>query len=93
MTSKYEGQPLTLLEAMSSGLFCIVSNIPNLRIVEDAKCGSIVDFGDIEKAAEGIIEYFEMDNLGHSKNAREYAVNNLNWKIIAEKYLEEFEKV
>jgi len=93
MTSKYEGQPLTLLEAMASGLPCIVSYIPNLRIVKDANCGIIVDFDDTGKAAKEIIEYLERDNLGHSKNARDYAVNNLDWKIIAGRYLEEFEKV
>ena len=93
MTSKYEGQPLTLLEAMASGLPCIVSDILNLRIVEDANCGIIVDFDDVGKATTEIIGYLGRDNLEHSKNAREYAVNNLDWGIIAGKYLEEFEKV
>lgn len=91
--SKYEGQPLTLLEAMSSGLPCIVSDIPNLRIVEDANCGIIVDFNIVEKAAEEIIVYFKRDKTEHSKNAREHAMNNLDWKIIARKYLKEFERV
>ena len=92
MTSKYEGQPLTLLEAMSLGLSCIVSNIPNLRIIEDANCGIIVDFDDVGKAATEIIGYLGRNNLEHSKNAWEYAVNNLDWKIIARRYLEEFER-
>jgi len=93
MTSKYEGLPLTLLEAMSSGLPCIVSDIPNLRIVKDAKCGIVIDFSDEEKAAEEIIDYLERDNSEHSKNAREYAVKNLDWKIIAGRYLEELERL
>ena len=93
MTSKHEGQPLTLLEAMGSGLPCIVSDIPCLKIVEDAKCGVIVNFDDVGKATEEMIKYFERDNSEHSKNAREYAIKNFDWKIIAGKYLEEFEKV
>lgn len=89
MTSKYEGQPLTLLEAMSSGLACIVSDIPNLRIIEDAKCGIIVNFLDVEKASQKIIEYIKQDNSNHAKNARKYAEENLDWEIIARKYLVE----
>jgi len=93
MASKYEGQPLTLLEAMASGLPCIASNIPNLRLVEDANCGIMVDFNDVEKAADEIVEYLKRDNLEHAKNARKYAINNLDWKIIAGMYLEEFERI
>jgi 1,2-diacylglycerol 3-alpha-glucosyltransferase len=91
MTSMYEGLPLTLLESMASGLPCIVSDIPNLRLVEVANCGIVVDFVDEEKAAQEIIGYLEQDNYRHAKNAREYAVKNLDWKIIAGRYLEEFE--
>ncbi len=93
MTSKYEGLPLTLLEAMASGLSCIVSDIPNLGIVEDAKCGIVIDFHNIEIAAGKIIIYMKENDLDHSKNARDYAVKNLGWRIIAKMYLEEFEKL
>ncbi len=90
MTSEYEGLPLTLLEAMSSGLPCIVSNIPNLKLVEDANSGLFVDFSDKEKAFEGIFNYIQNKDLKHGDNARKYAVNNLDWEIIAKKYLVEF---
>lgn len=90
ISSKYEGQPLTLLEAMASGLPCIVSNIPNLDIVTKANCGIMVDFND-ENAAKQIIEYINGNlPIEHSQNARKYAENNLSWRIIAEKYLKEF---
>ncbi len=85
---------MTLSEAMASGLPCIVSDIPNLRLVEDAKCGIVVDFNNGEKAAQGIINYcLGEDNSDHSRNAREYALNNLDWTIIAGRYLNEFKRI
>lgn len=93
MPSKFEGQPLTLLEAMASGLPCIVSDIPALRIIEATQCGVVVDFNNAETAASQIIEYLMKDNTNHSRNAREYAVSNLDWETIAKRYLEEFKKL
>jgi 1,2-diacylglycerol 3-alpha-glucosyltransferase len=93
MASKYEGQPLTLLEAISTGLPCIVSNIPNLEFVEHANCGIIVNFSDEEKAAKKILDYIKENNLGHGKNARMYAEDNLDWRFITKKYLKEFENL
>lgn len=93
MTSEYEGQPLTLLEAISSGLPCIVSDIPNLKIVEDANCGIVVNFSDIEKATKLIVDYIKKDNSEHGINARKYAEEKLDWGIIANKYLDEFKKL
>ncbi len=88
MSSRYEGQPLSLLEAISSGLPCIVSDIPNLRLVEDANCGIIVDFSDVDKTSERISEYIKKDNSKHRENARRYAEENLDWNKITKKYLE-----
>lgn len=90
ITSEYEGQPLTLLEAMSSGLPCIVSDIPSLRIVKDANCGIVVNFSENIQAAHNILDYIKKDNSMHAKNARKYAEERFDWGIIAENYLREF---
>lgn len=42
---------------------------------------------DVERAVREIIRYLKNDNSDHAKNTREYAVKNLDWEIIAEKYL------
>jgi len=92
LTSKYEGAPLTLLEAMASGLPCIVSDIPNHMIVQDADCGIIVCFDEIQKAAHEIMNYLESEHSDHAKNSRKYIIENLTWNTISERYLKEFSK-
>lgn len=95
IASKYEGgEPvLTVAEAMASGLPCLVSNIPNFQIVEKANCGIIVDFNDVELAAERIMDYFNNDHSHKSINARMCATEYLDWKNLAKRYFEEFKKV
>jgi glycosyltransferase involved in cell wall biosynthesis len=93
-TARYEGGEPTLAvaEAMASGLPCIVSDIPNRRIIENGDCGLGVDFSDEEKATQEVVDYVGKKRLEHSRNAREYAVNSLDWNLIAGRYLEEFRK-
>jgi 1,2-diacylglycerol 3-alpha-glucosyltransferase len=92
MTSKYEGgmPPLTLAEAMASGLPCIVSNIPNLRIVKDADCGIVINFIDLTVALTDILDYLQLDHQGLGKNARDLAVRSLDWEVITRDYLRVF---
>ncbi|MCP1716118.1 glycosyltransferase involved in cell wall biosynthesis [Methanocalculus alkaliphilus] len=92
MASNYEGgmPPLTLAEAMASSLPCIVSDIPQLRIVKMAECGIMVNFEDTAEQFSKIREYISSDNESHSINAREFAKENLDWKSIAEQYHKEF---
>jgi glycosyltransferase involved in cell wall biosynthesis len=70
MTSEYEGLPLTLLEAMASGLPCIVSDLPNLEIVRDADCGIVVDFTDQTVALADIRDYLKLDRSSWSWGKR-----------------------
>lgn len=74
MSSRYEGMPMVLLEAMACGL-PVVSfdcNCGPKDIVKDGEDGFIVKFGDIEKMAEKIEELIlkEEKRKLFGKNAR-----------------------
>ena len=93
MISKYEGgmPPLTLAEAMASGLPCIVSDIPNLAIVKEANCGKTVAFDDAAKAGDEILRYLDKKHQDHEVNARKYAEDVLNWDALSARYAQKFE--
>jgi glycosyltransferase involved in cell wall biosynthesis len=95
LASIYEGQPLTMLEAMSTGLPCIVSDIENMaHIIRESKCGKVVNFDDPKKAAKEIDAYINSKKLElDKKKVREYSVKNLDWSRITDRYEEEWKKI
>lgn len=94
MTSAYEGLPLTLLEALSSGLPCIVSNVSSISsMVTESNSGLTINTSNKGESVDKIISFLEEDISELGKNGREYAVNKLDWNIISERYLQEFKKI
>jgi glycosyltransferase involved in cell wall biosynthesis len=95
LASIYEGQPLTLLEALSQGCPCIVSTIPHMtHLIKESKSGLVVDFYKPKKAATEIITYLDSEKAKQDKIiARKYAINELDWSIIAKKYEKKWLKI
>jgi glycosyltransferase involved in cell wall biosynthesis len=84
-----EGLPLSMLEALSTGLPILVSNISdNQKIIQESKAGKTTTPKDTEDLQKKLQQLLNQDLEKKSKNARKYAEKNLNWNKITEKYIQ-----
>lgn len=91
LPSKREGLPNTLLEAMSSGLVCIVSRIPGVTdyLIEDSVNGFLFNQGDSAGLAERLNTVLTQEAVALSVgvNARSRVLNNFSMDKISAEYL------
>lgn len=93
LPSKLEGMPMGLLEAISYGKCCIISNIPeNLDIIGNAgisfKKNDVIDLSN--KLDEIISDPHLVKKFG--KAAKKVAKSKYDWSIIAQKTLEVYRR-
>ena len=91
LLSEYEGNPKTLIEAMSRGCIPIVSNTKHLtEIIEDGFNGIVVsDTSEVSIERFFVSKGINKEKLNTiSNNAYEYAINNFSLKNIITKELE-----
>ncbi|MDP2923955.1 MAG: glycosyltransferase family 4 protein [Candidatus Omnitrophota bacterium] len=85
LPSYYEGLPIVLLEAMSYGLSCIVSDIPANRNVE-LSSERYFNPGDVQGLADKIKEFIAQPlSLEEQNKQVRMIAENYNWEVIAEK--------
>ena len=89
LMSLTEGMSKTLLEAMTSGLICVVSDIPqNTCMVVDGETGITVK-GFTADAIKNKINHINLYNLQNiSENAANYAANNFSLEVIGKNEIE-----
>jgi glycosyltransferase involved in cell wall biosynthesis len=90
LASDYEGLPLSLLEAMASGLVPVVSDLPSgIREVVDATTGKLVTPANTPGYAEAIVWlHHHRDELRRlSANAREKVRSEFSVQAMAERWL------
>ena len=90
LPSYFEGQPLSLLQAMAAGMCCITTDCCGQKdIVINKKTGFLFDVGSYEQLASAITHFYndklEIARIG--KNAKE-SVLSRNWKNVSDELVE-----
>ena len=95
LPSQIEGCPLSILEAMSSGVPVVATRVGGIpEIIDDGKEGYLVSTENNKELAERLIELLSNSKLRESmgKQGRLRVCNNLNIKNVLPQYLELFNK-
>jgi len=96
MSSRFEGFPMVLLEAMSCGLPCVSFDCPNgaKDIIQNGRNGILVEYLNVMQLAEGICQLIEDTSLRkqYGKTAKEGVVEYLPDSIM-KSWIELFESL
>ena len=88
LSSKYEGLPNVLIQALTLGTQCVATRCPTgpTEILEGGKLGALIDIGDHESMAASIINSIHFPKLNTTDNLtihKKYSVST-----ITDQYLE-----
>ena len=82
--SASDGSSVSLMEAMASGMICIVSDFPsNLEWIKHQNSGFLFQNGSHESLAKIFNEILELDSSALTviaRNARQIAIEKANWR-------------
>ncbi|MFH1198237.1 MAG: glycosyltransferase [bacterium] len=80
-TSRWEGLPLSLMEAMSFGVPAVVSEVAGNCDLVDETCGFLYNLGEPETAAQRILELSEDRNLWSKFSSASFEKISRNFTI------------
>lgn len=84
LTSRYEGFPVTVLEAFSYGIPCIVSDGTNVKtMIEENKLGWGVETDSIGEDILNAICTYKVHRDSYMKRTRSYVEQHYSWEHIA----------
>lgn len=93
LPSDLEGMPISLLEAMSYGNCCLVSDISECKEVIEDK-GIVFKKGDVEDLRDKLQKLCDNPNLvlDYKKNASKYVCSKYSWDYVVTKTLDLYQK-
>lgn len=90
-TSRYEGMPMSVLEAMQFGMPCIITNQTNMASIIRKSNGGLVLDCSVDDIIQNINKILDMDKKElheMGENSYRWSNKNLNWDKISLKYEE-----
>ena len=93
-TSRHEGQPMGIMEALSYGVPCIVTYGTNFgSFVNENKCGIGVHFNSV-KLFEAIKKMYEDETFRNecSKNAKK-SISKYDWELVIKDCISQYKKL
>lgn len=94
-TSRYEGMPIAVIEALAHGLPCIVTPQTNMgAVIEENNAGWITSLNakDISQTILRAIDDYHKNAATLQRNARQ-AVKDYSWENVAKKSIEAYQHV
>src|SRR5690606_29144322 len=92
--SKSEGLPMSVLEAMGTGLPVLLSDIyPHRELIRNNGNGVLVSTSDINNIVKGFEKIFNNDKQNMGILSRKIIEENYTAKIMANQYLEVYEEI
>ena len=88
-----EGLPLVSLEAMSTGLPVIATNVGGIREVMTESCGKLIPADEPEQMADAIIEFSKMGLSEVKSVVRSVAERAFSWEENVKRLIETYEEL